>query len=446
MLKPPKTNYVSVGDEVVAYQVVGDGELDLVCSPGFSSLQAFWEHPVVARFYEGLAAFSRLVLFAPRGWGESDRLSADRLPTWEDWAEDLHAVADAANSKRIGIFAWGFGSTLSMIFAATYPERISGMVFFDSTAKWIADESYPWGFPTAEAADDVARIMEQMWGSEEYVAAVIPSMANDNRFKTWMATTQRVGASPRMVAAQFRQQLSFDARVLLPLIQAPTLVIYREDSQFYYAQHSRYLADHIKDARLVSVPGSDEVPFTEAGDQILGLIEEYLTGARRPPEPDRILATVLFSDIVDSTARAAEMGDTKWRQILDMHDSISREIVDAHRGRWVKHTGDGLLATFDGPARAVRGAMALHRELEAIGIRVRVGVHTGEIELRGEDEIGGIAVHTGARICALAGPGEVLVSRTVVDLVAGAGLDFEDRGAYVLKGVPGEFQLFGVRP
>jgi class 3 adenylate cyclase len=445
-LKPPKTNYVSVGDALVAYQVVGEGKLDLVCSPGFSSLQAFWEHPLVVRFYEGLADFSRLILFAPRGWGESDRLSADRLPTWEDWAEDLHAVADAADSKRMAIFAWGFGSTLSMIFAATYPERISGMVFFDCTAKWIADESYPWGFPTAEAAEEVAQIMEQMWGSEEYVAAVIPSVANDDRFKTWMASTQRVGASPRMVAAQFRQQLAFDARALLPLIQAPTLVLHRKDSQFYYAQHGRYLVDHIKDARLVAVPGSDEVPFTEGVDQILGLTEEFLTGARRPPEPDRILATVLFSDIVDSTSQAAEMGDTKWKQILDMHDSISREVVDAHRGRWVKHTGDGLLATFDGPARAVRAAMTLHSELEAIEIRIRVGVHTGEVELRGEDDIGGIAVHMGARICATAGAGEVLVSRTVVDLVAGSGLDFEDRGAHVLKGVPGEYRLFGVRP
>lgn len=444
-MKPPKTSYTKVGDTLVAYQVVGEGTVDLVCSPGFGSLQAFWAHPIVSRFYERLAGFSRLILFAPRGWGESDRLSPDRLPTWEDWAEDLHVVSDAVSSKRMAIFAWGFGSSLSMMFAATYPESISGLVFFDSTAKWVADDDYPWGFPSSEAAEDVARAMEQMWGTEEYVAAVIPSMANDERFKTWMATVQRVAVSPRMVAAQFRRQLSFDARALLPLIQAPTLVLYRKDSQFFYAKHGQYLADNIKGARLVAVPGADEVPFTEANEQILSLTEEFLTGVSHPPETDRILATVLFSDIVDSTTQAADLGDTRWGQILDEHDSISRDIVAAHRGRWVKHTGDGLLATFDGPARAVRCALALHRELESIGIRIRVGLHTGEVELRDEGDIGGIAVHIGARVSALADGGEVLVSSTVKDLVVGSGIEFEDRGSYELKGVPDEWRLFVVK-
>ena len=445
LVKPPKTNYVQVGESLVAYQVAGDGPLDLVVGPGWATVQSNWEHPLVARFSERLASFSRLILFAPRGWGESDRLALDRLPTWEDWAEDVHAVSRAVGSERMAILGWGVGSTLAMTFAAANPERVSALVFFDSTAKWIAEDDYPWGFPTAEFADGAAKAIEQMWGTEEYVSVVMPSMAADERFKTWMATVARAGGSPRSVAAQFRHQVSFDARSFLPLIQAPTLVLYRKGSQFYYADHGRYLAEHIADAKLVEVPGVDEVPFTEAADEILGHIEEFLTGVRHVPEPDRVLATVLFTDIVDSTTRAAELGDARWRQILDAHDTVSRDVIENHRGRWVKHTGDGLLATFDGPGRAIRCATALHRELESTGIRIRAGLHTGEIELRGGGDIGGIAVHIGARVSAVAGPGEILVSTTVKDLVAGSGIDFEDRGSHVLKGVPGEWKLFSVK-
>ena len=443
-MKAPKTNYARVGDSVVAYQVAGDGAVDLFCGPGWATVQSNWEHPTVARFCERLSSFSRLILFAPRGWGESDRFPLDRFPTWEDWAEDVHAVAGAVQSERMAIFGWGVGATLAMIFAAAHPDRVSGLVFFDCTAKWTVEDDYPWGY-SRDTADAAAQAIEMMWGTEDYVKLAIPSMATDERFNSWLAAVSRAAATPRSAAAQFRHQTSFDARAILPLIQAPTLVMSRARSQFFYADHCRYVAEHIPNATLIEVPGIDEVPFTENADEILGHIEEFLTGVRHPPEPDRVLATVLFTDIVDSTRRAADLGDAKWRGVLDVHDSVSRELIEDHHGRWVKQTGDGLLATFDGPGRAIRCALTLQRELATSGIGIRAGLHSGEIELRDADDIGGIAVHIGARIGALAGSGDVLVSSTVKDLVAGGGLEFDDRGVHTLKGVPGEWRLYAVK-
>jgi class 3 adenylate cyclase len=443
-VKPPKTQYAKVGDSFVAYRVAGEGPIDLVCGMGAGTVEGWWEHPLAAHFADGLAAFARLIMFDPRGTGASDRPAPDRLPTWEEWTEDLHVVLDAVGSERTAIFTAGYASTLAMIFAATYPERLTALILFNSAAKWVAGDGYPWGFATEQVRRELSTWVEQMWGTEEFVAAIMPSVAKDERFKAWMAKMLRGSASPGMVTAVFASMFAFDARDLLPLIQAPTLILHRAESQIIPVQHGQYLAEHIPNGKLVEVPGADEIPFTEATDEILGHIEEFLTGVRRIPEPDRVLATVLFTDIVGSTKRAAQMGDALWRALLDEHDVLARQEIERFRGRAVKSTGDGVLATFDGPARAIRCALAIREALASIGIEVRTGLHTGEIELRNED-VGGIAVHIAARVMAHAGAGEILVSGSVPPLVAGSGIEFDDRGTHELKGIPGTWGLFEVR-
>jgi len=334
------------------------------------------------------------------------------------------------------------GAHLGILFAAHHPERTSALILFNATAQWRESEGYP-GL-SAEADEEIVRLIEEKWGTEEFAALMNPSKAGDRAFQRWMARSNRASNTPRVAAIQARLMWEFDIRSVLPTLRIPALVIHRKNHVLPPIEHGRFLAEHIPGAVFVEVSGSDGTFTTEASDEILIAIEEFLTGARRAPEPDRVLASVLFTDIVGSTERAASLGDRRWKELLEHHDVITRRVVEQHRGRLVKTTGDGVLATFDGPGRAIRCARELRETLRSHDIEIRAGLHTGEIELRGED-VGGIAVHIGARVAAMADTGELLVSGAVPPLMAGSGIEFDDRGAHTLKGVPGEWRLYSVK-
>lgn len=433
-----------MGDAQIAYQVIGDGPIDLVFTLGMgSNVEVWWDHPVPVHFTEGLASFSRVILFDRRGSGCSDPVLSESLPTWEEWAEDLHAVLDAVGSERAAILAEADAGPIGIMFAATYPGRTTALVLANTAARYLADEDYPFGIPV-EIAERVRRSQERFFGTAEWATRAIPSMATDERFLRWFEKYIRTCSTPRAAGIQIQNAIIRDIRSVLPSIQVPTLILHRTNSHLTPVEHGRYLAEHIAGARLIEMPGADTRLYTEGADETLGHIEEFLTGGRRPAETDRVLATVLFTDIVGSTERAAVMGDREWKETLNAHDALVRGRIEAFRGRLVNTTGDGLLATFDGPGRAIRCARTIVDEVRSLGIEVRAGLHTGEIELRGDD-VGGIAIHIGARVAGLAGPSEVLVSRTVTDLVAGSGIEFEDLGEQTLKGVPGEWRLYAVR-
>jgi len=444
-MEVPETKYATLGGAQIAYQVVGDGPIDLVYSFGNgSNIEVWWDHPAPARFTERLASFSRVILFDQRGSGASDHVYSETLPTWEEWAEDLRAVLDAVGSQRTAILAEVDAGPIAILFAATYPERTTALVLADTAARYLVDEDYPIGI-TPDVVARVRRLIETTYGTMQYVAIAYPTRAGDERFLRWQAKYQRLCHTPRDAAAQFQHAVSRDIRSVLSTIRVPTLVIGHTNSRWHNIEHSRYLAEHISGARLIEIPAEDTNRlYLDEDDEALGRIEEFLTGIRRPPEPDRVLATLLFTDIVGSTERAAGMGDARWRALLDEHDALARQEIERFRGRAVKSTGDGVLATFDGPARAIRCAVALREAVRSLGVEVRTGLHTGEIELRSED-VGGIAVHIAARVMAHAEAGEVLVSGSVPPLVAGSGIEFDDRGSHDLKGVPGEWRLFAVR-
>jgi class 3 adenylate cyclase len=441
----PRTRYANLRGSLVAYQVVGDAPIDLVFSVGISNVEAIWDHPLSAGFLERLASFSRLILFDFRGSGISYPIGSTDFPTWEEWAEDVLVVLDAVGSERAALVAAGTAGPSAMIFAATYPQRTSALLLYQAAAKFVAAPDYPWGLPR-ETTSAITRVIESGWGTEDLAALIAPSMKANERFLAYVARTQRMAATPHTAAAIVAYQQELDSRDLLPLIRVPTLVMHNRGSTMGLpADNHRFLADRIEGAKLVELAGPDDLLFgTPTGDQFVDRVEEFLTGTRRRVETDRVLATVLFTDIVGSTERAAQLGDRKWKEVLNAHDAIVREQIEAFRGRYVNTTGDGLLATFDGPARAIRCARAITEALRSLGIEIRAGLHTGEIELRG-DNVGGIAVHIGARVASLAAPSEVLVSRTVTDLVTGSGIEFDDRGVCDLKGVPGEWRLFAVR-
>jgi class 3 adenylate cyclase len=428
------TRYVARPDgALVAYRTAGDGPVDLVFSVGISNCEVLWDHPASAAFLDRLASFSRLVVFDFRGSGASDGLSSPGFPTWEDWTQDVLAVLDEIGSERCALFAVGTAMPSAMIFAATYPERASALVLYGSS------------FLPREPA--VIAAMEEhfggAWGTVELCREIAPSMADDERYIEWVAKAQRLAATPRLAGALISYSEAFDARPLLGLVHAPTLVLHRPAA---FVQDPHEPASRIADARVVTLDAGDNLLFGTAGSAVvLDLVEEFVTGARPARAVDRVLATVLFTDIVDSTLRAAEIGDRRWRSLLDAHDLSVREQVERFGGRLVKTTGDGVLATFDGPARGIGCAKAIRQALADIGIQVRAGLHTGEVELRGDD-IGGIAVHIGARVAAQAGPGEILVSSTVKELVIGSELRFEERGVHELKGVPEEWRLFAASP
>jgi class 3 adenylate cyclase len=444
-MRRPETKYAKLGDLYIAYQVHGEGPPDFLYLFGFSThADVGWEYPPTERWNERFSSFSRVIFFDRRGAGASDPVPLDALPTWEDWTEDMTAVLDEVGSERVFLCVALDAGPMGMLFTATYPDRVAGLILVNTAARRLTAPDYTLGV-TSDVLDGYVSVLEKAWGTEEFAALTNPGVANDPTSRAWLAKFQRAAATPRTAAAQLRYAYGLDARAVLPLIRVPTLVLHMKDCPFVPIEHGRYLAEHISGARFVELPGSDVVPFThpEALELTMDLVEEFMTGQRRTAESNRVLATVLFTDIVGSTERAAHLGDMRWKEILDRVDRIAEGEVAKFGGRLINTTGDGHLATFDGPGKAIRCARALVGAVKSQGIELRAGLHTGEIELRGND-VGGIAVHIGARVSALAGPSEVLVSRTVADLVAGSGILLEDRGEQALKGVPGEWRLFAV--
>jgi class 3 adenylate cyclase len=443
MTGPPETRYASAGDTHLAYQLVGSGPVDVVFVPDwFNHVEAQWEDPLSERFLRRLASFSRLILFDKRGTGLSDPVPLSHLPTVEEWMDDLRIVLDAAGSQSTALVCVSGGTFLGLLFAATYPGRVAALVIIDGTACIPRGEDYPAGV-RPEILAWARGWIEEVWGTGRTIEVIAPSLANDVAFCQWRARYERLSASPGTTNKMLEWLLTLDVRQVLATVTAPTLVIHRAKDQWMRVDHGRYLAEHINGARYVELDGADHLWLGEDRERILEEVQDFLTGVRPPPEPERVLTTVLFTDIAGSTERAASLGDEQWRLLLDRHDSLLRRQIDRARGQQIKLTGDGVLARFDGPARAIRCAQAMIEATRALGIEVRAGLHTGECELRGED-LAGLAVHIAARIGSLAGPGEVLVSGTVVDLVAGSAIEFEDRGEHELKGVPGRWRLLAV--
>jgi class 3 adenylate cyclase len=438
----PTTRYAKTPDGVsIAYQVIGDGRRDLVWVPGWvSHVEAAWDEPTMARFFERLATFSRLILFDKRGTGLSDRVPDSALPTLETRMGDVQAVCDAVGSERAALFGVSEGASMCVLFAATHPSRTSAIVLFGGYARRLAAPGAPWGAST-ERYDAFLQEIERDWGGPVGLDIRAPSKLGDARFRETWAHYLRTGASPGAALALMRMNAEIDVRPILDAIRVPTLVLHRTGDRTIPVEAGRYLAERIPGASFVELAGDDHLPWIGDSDAIIGEIEQFLTGARTGPHSDRVLATVLFTDIVGSTARAAELADAAWGDLLQAHHARVRDQLARYAGREIGTTGDGFLAIFDGPARAVRCALALSDAVRPLGLEIRAGLHTGEIELVGPD-VRGLAVHIGARIAALAGAGEVLVSRTVRDLVAGSGLTFQDRGSHILKGVPDEWQVF----
>jgi class 3 adenylate cyclase len=439
---PPRTRYARTRDGVsIAHQVIGSGERDIVFVPqSFSAVEALWEHPTVARFFERLGGLGRVILFDRRGTGMSDRMGG--TASLEEQIDDVHTVMDAAGSARADLVAIMEGGAMAMVFAASAPERVRSLTLYASYARSTRAPDYP----AAWTAEERAAAMEQTvetWGDGSIAARFAPSHARDPTLREWLGRLQRISLGPGEAAAVSELNGRLDVRHVLGSIRVPTLLLHRTHDRGIDVRHSRFLAEHIPGARLVELDGEDTLPFLGDADAVLGEVDEFLTGDRRPPDRDRVLATVLFTDIVGSTERAATLGDEPWRDLLAEHDRVVRAVIELHRGRVVKSVGDGFLAVFDGPARAVRAARAIVAQLITLGLDVRAGLHTGEVEMLGDD-VAGLAVHIAARVMGEAGAGGVMASSTVHDLVAGAGLRFEERGRRSLRGVPGEWNLWEV--
>lgn len=462
---PPTTQYAQCGDIQVAYQVIGDGPLDIVVAPSFvSNLDFQWTHPGVKAWLDRLAKFSRLVLFDKAGTGLSDPVTGVR--TLEERASEIEAVMDAAGVGRAVLFGLSEGGPMAIFFAATRRERVHSLVLFgtfpfalvpssalgkessdilealpasgpDLTDRGIPTQYHPTE-PQLERMREFAENVFHHWGEGRALKILVPNQGDIQQ----LAMLERLSASPGMARATVESAARLDVSKLLPAICVPTLVVHARDD-LVPIQLGRFIADRVPGARMLEVPGYDHAPWLSDPDAIAAEVEEFVTGARHGPEPDRALKTVLFTDIVSSTERAAELGDARWRAVLERHDELTRGEIGRVGGTAVKGTGDGMLATFDGPARAIRCAESIRDSVRALGVQIRAGIHTGECELIGDD-VGGMAVHIAARINALAGTGEILVSRTVRDLVVGSGIAFEDRGVRELKGVPGEWGVMAL--
>ncbi|HKP88570.1 MAG TPA: adenylate/guanylate cyclase domain-containing protein [Thermoleophilaceae bacterium] len=436
----PETRYAKSGDVHVAYQVFGEGDLDLVLVRGYvHHVELQWESAAWARALERFASFARVIVFDRRGTGLSDPVQ--QAPTLEERMDDVRAVMDAAGSERAALLGASEGAPMSILFAAAHPERVHALVLWGGMARSTPADGYEIGTPADALIQSGVEFLVPFWGQGAGIELSSPSQADDPDERAFYARIERASVSPGMLAQLAQMFFDIDVRDVVRTVHAPTLILHRRHDLLVNVRHGRWLAEHMPNARLVEVPGTDHAFEYEGFDEIAGEIEEFLTGDRQAREPDRVLATVLFTDIVDSTRTASELGDQRWRELLDRHDGTVTEVLGRFGGRAVKSTGDGFLATFDGPARGVRCAREILDASERQGISVRAGLHTGECEVRGED-IGGIAVHIAARVSALAGPGEVLVSRTVKDLVAGSGLGFEARGSHELKGVPDAWDLY----
>lgn len=431
-----ETRYAKSGQVHIAYQVFGHGAVDLVCVPGFiSHLEHDLREPHIARYFDRLATFARVIVFDKRGTGLSDR-ELDH-PTLEERMDDIRAVMDVVGSAEAAIYGISEGGSLAALFAATYPERCRALVLYGAVEKfstWIKTE---------EQLQGIFGYFDHAWGSGELSGRVAPSLASNSALRDWFRGHERLGASPSAAMTLMRMNSGIDIRHVLPTIRVPTLVLHRSGDTFVDVAGGRYLGTHIAGARYVELEGNDHLPWIGDADAILDRIEEFLTGSIAVVERDQVLATVMFVDMVDSTRTAATLGDKAWREVLDRyHRAIAHEISRS-RGRIIKSTGDGVMATFDGPARAIRCGLALHEAIASLGLALRIGIHSGEIELM-RDDIGGIAVHVAARVAALAGAGEILATSTVKDLVSGSGLCFSHCGSQSLKGVPGEWSIFAV--
>ena len=438
----PETKYARSGEIHIAYQVFGEGDLDLVLVPGFvTHVELLWEYEPTARILEGLASFARVISFDRRGSGLSDPV-AD-APTLEQRMDDVRAVMDAAGSERAALVGLSEGVPMSILFAATYPERVPALVCSGGMARSTYAEDYPWGTPTVDLVESAVELILPNWGDGSMIEVSSPSQADNRESRAFYGRLERSTASPGMLTALSQMFLDLDVREVVPSVRAPALILHRSRDRLVNVRHGRWLAQHMPDARMVEFEGDDHTFWYQGAEAWLGEVQEFLIGTRAVPATDRVLATVLFTDIVDSTRTAANLGDQRWREVLERHQRAVRDHLARFNGREVKSTGDGFLATFDGPARAIHCARAILQSSEPLGVSVRAGLHTGECEVMGDD-IGGIAVHTAARVSAHAEPRELLVSRTVKDLVAGSGIQFTDRGAHALKGLPDTWQLYAV--
>jgi class 3 adenylate cyclase len=439
----PTTRYARSGELHIAYQVVGEGPIDLIWVPSWiSQVEHYWDEPSVARYFNRIATFSRLIMFDRRGTGLSDPVV--HAPTLEEQMDDIVAVMDAAGSERAAVFALLEGGALACLFAATHPERTGALILFEGQPRMTWAPDYDWALRPEEREAYIRDVVSDTWGDGSRFESLSPSTSENPRLRAWYAKLERLAASPGTAKRMMRMNGEIDVRPVLPSIQAPTLVMHRAGDRFIDIRHSLYVAEHIPGARFVELPGEAALTFGSERASEIDQIEEFLTGAHRLDDSERILATVMFSDIVDSTRLASEMGDRRWRDVLQsLEGTVGRELM-RYRGKPIKKMGDGFLATFDGPARGIRCATAIREAVrDTHGLEIRSGLHTGEIELIGDD-VGGIAVHIGARVGAQAQPGEVLVSSTVKDLVAGSGIGFEDRGEHELKGVPDTWRIWAV--
>jgi class 3 adenylate cyclase len=438
----PVARYAKSGDLHIAYIVEGEGKpLDVMwIPPWISQVEYLWSQRSLQRVMQRITSFARLITFDRRGSGLSDPFFG--APTLEEQMDDLIAVMDAAGSERVALVGTLEGGPMAALFAATFPERVSALALYATFARATWAPDYDWAWPAEERRRHMDEQLKH-WGEGRLVAAVAPSAKDDPGFIEWGARLERLAAAPSTIARMMDLIGEVDVRDVLPSIRVPTIVLHRRDDSFLKIEHSRYIAQRIPGARYIELEGLDNMFSMGDSEALLGEIEEHFTGARHEHEPDRMLATVMFTDICDSTRRAAEMGDRGWRFLLERHDALFRQALDRHRGREVKRTGDGFLATFDGPARAIRCAASVAEAMGSLGIEVRAGLHTGELEVM-DGDLGGLAVHIAARVMDRASPSEVLVSGTVKDLVVGSGIDFEERGEHELRGVPGEWRLFAV--
>ncbi len=439
----PTTKYAKSNGLNIAYQVSGGGGHDLIYIPGWiSNVELMWEDPVYASILRRLGSFSRLIVFDKRGTGMSDRVPDQELPSLETRMDDVRAVMEAVGSESAFLMGHSEGGNMATLFAATHPERTEGLILIGSYAKRIWSEDYPWA-PTPEEREEEYVEMEATWGDPDALPDYILGDRSDDRaFREWTARSLRMSASPRTAVQLLRMNTQMDTRAALPLVHVPALCIYRTGDEDVKVEEGRWIAEQLPDAKFVELPGASHLPWaSHRPDEVVDEIEEFVTGKRAATVPEKVLATVLLTDIVNSTDTAAAIGDPRWRALLEGHNQVVRSELARWSGREKSTTGDGFLATFDGPARAVRAGLSISEAVRSLGIEIRAGVHTGEVELIGED-IAGLSVHIGARVASLAGPGEVLVSRTVKDLVVGSKLEFEARGAHELKGVPGKWDLF----
>jgi class 3 adenylate cyclase len=437
----PTTYYARSGDLSIAYQVIGDGPRDLVYVPGFvSNVDVMWEDPIMSRFLNRLASFARLIIFDKRGTGLSDGVPIDQLPTIEERMDDVRAVMDAVGSERASLLGHSEGGNMSTVFAATYPERTDSLILVSTYAKRIPSSEYPWAPDPSDRQAEIEEISRE-WGRPDFIPDwLVPKRSTDPAFREWAARYFRHGASPTAAAHLMRMNTQIDTTEILKVVRVPALCIYRTEDHDVKIEEGRWIAGQIPDARLVELPG-DAHFIAEDLIEVMDEVEHFVTGQLTKPEPDRMLATVLFTDIVDSTKTMSSIGDSAWRELLERHHHAVRVQLERWQGAEVDTAGDGFFATFDGPARAVNAAHSIVEAVRELGIDLRAGLHTGEVEVV-DGKAAGTAVHIGARVSSLAAGGEVLVSRTVKDLVAGSGLKFEDRGVHTLKGIPDEWQVY----